>query len=71
MAKNKRKNGKRKRASSGKKGMPSTAELVAGCRSPVAMAAIFRSGAGQHADGRRKRARDRKAWKRDHSAASA
>jgi len=44
---------------------PSTAELLAGCRSPVALAAIFRTGSGSHGDRRKRRKRGRKAWKLD------
>jgi len=43
-----------------KKALPTTVELFQGHRSPVALAAIFRSGAGKHAD-----KRDRKESKRE------
>ncbi|MFA6049998.1 MAG: hypothetical protein WC761_02270 [Candidatus Paceibacterota bacterium] len=45
--KNKRKRKQRK--------IPTTAELMMGCRSPVALAAILRSGGGKHQDKRRSR----------------
>jgi hypothetical protein len=46
------------------KALPTTVELFQGTRSAVAMAAIFRSGGGKHADKRRAKARKHD-WKRD------
>lgn len=46
------------------KKLPSTIELFQGTRSPIALAAIFRTGAGSHADKRRSKARKQE-WRRD------
>jgi len=46
------------------KALPTTVELFQGTRSAVALAAIFRTGGGSHADKRRSKAR-KQDWKRD------
>lgn len=46
------------------KKLPTTTEVFMGTRSEVALAAIFRSGGGRHADKRRAKARKHN-WKRE------
>lgn len=46
------------------KALPTTVELFQGTRSPVALAAIFRTGGGLHGDKRRSKARKTE-WRRE------